>query len=34
MNDFNISITTTTRRRKLKSGVALYDQYYCEYRDP
>jgi hypothetical protein len=34
MNDFSVSITTTTRRRKLKSGVALYDQYYCEYHDP
>lgn len=35
MNDFNISITTTTRRRKLTGGkVALYPQYYCEYRDP
>lgn len=35
MNDFNVSITTTTRRRKLTGGkVALYPQYYCEYRDP
>lgn len=33
--DFKISITTTTRRRKLTGGkIALYDQYYCEYRDP
>ncbi|TGT53510.1 site-specific integrase [Mesorhizobium sp. M00.F.Ca.ET.170.01.1.1] len=35
MNDFTVSITQTTRRRKLKDGkVALYPQYYCEYRDP
>lgn len=35
MNDFNVSITTTTRRRKLTGGkVALYDQYYCEFKDP
>ncbi|MEW9836582.1 tyrosine-type recombinase/integrase [Mesorhizobium marinum] len=35
MNDFNVSITSTTRRRKLKGGkVVLYPQYYCEYRDP
>lgn len=35
MNEFNVSITSTTRRRKLTSGkVALYPQYYCEYRDP
>jgi hypothetical protein len=35
MNDFNVSITTTTRRRRLTGGkVALYPQYYCEYRDP
>jgi hypothetical protein len=35
MNDFNVSITTTTRRRKLTGGkIALYPQYYCEYRDP
>ncbi|AZO10568.1 site-specific integrase [Mesorhizobium sp. M3A.F.Ca.ET.080.04.2.1] len=35
MNDFRVSITHTTRRRKLKDGkVAHYDQYYCEYRDP
>lgn len=35
MNDFAVSITQTTRRRKLKDGkVALYPQYYCEYRDP
>jgi integrase len=35
MRDFNVAITSTTRRRKLSSGkVALYPQYYCEYRDP
>lgn len=35
MNDFNISITTATRRRKLSNGtIASYPQYYCEYRDP
>lgn len=35
MKDFNVSITSATRRRTLKSGeVALYPQYYCEYRDP
>jgi len=36
MNDsFNVSITTTTRKRKLRCGkVALYPQYYCEYREP
>lgn len=35
MNDFNISITTTTRRRKLSNGtVATYPQWYCEYREP
>lgn len=35
MNDFTVSITTTTRRRKLTGGkIALYPQYYCEYRDP
>jgi integrase len=35
MIDFKVSITTTTRRRTLKSGkVAAYDQWYCEYRDP
>lgn len=35
MNDFNVSITTTTRRRKLKDGrIALYPQWYCEYREP
>ena len=31
----NISITSTTRRRKLKGGaVATYPQWYCEYKDP
>jgi integrase len=35
MIDFRVSITTTTRRRTLKSGkAAFYDQWYCEYRDP
>lgn len=35
MNDFKVSITTTTRRRKLKDGsTAAYPQWYCEYRDP
>lgn len=35
MNDFNVSITSTTRRRKLRSGtVASYPQWYCEYREP
>src|SRR6476659_7682070 len=34
-NTINISITTTTRRRKLKGGaVASYAQWYCEYKDP
>ena len=33
--EFNVSITSTTRRRKLSKGtVALYPQFYCEYRDP
>lgn len=32
---FNVSITSTTRRRKLSDGtVADYPQWYCEYRDP
>ena len=31
----NISITSTTRRRRLKGGsVATYPQWYCEYKDP
>ncbi len=35
MNDFNVSITKTTRRRKLRSGTtATYPQYYCEYKEP
>jgi integrase len=35
MNDFNVSITTATRRRKLRDGTAaIYPQYYCEYREP
>lgn len=35
MNDFNVSITTTTRRRKLSNGtVREHHQWYCEYRDP
>ena len=34
-DSFNVSITSTTRRRKLRNGmVASYPQYYCEYRDP
>ncbi len=34
-DNFNVSITSTTRRRKLANGsVAAYPQYYCEYRDP
>ena len=38
-NDMNqtvdISITTTTRRRKLKGGtVASYPQWYVNFRDP
>lgn len=33
--NFNISITSATRRRKLSNGtIASYPQYYCEYRDP
>ncbi len=32
---FNVSITTTTRRRRLKDGtVREHPQYYCEYKDP
>lgn len=35
MNHFNVSITSTTRRRKLTNGtMASYPQWYCEYRDP
>lgn len=35
MIDFKVSITSTTRRRTLKGGkVALYPQFYCEYREP
>lgn len=35
MTNFNVSITTTTRRRTLKGGkIALYPQWYCEYREP
>lgn len=35
MNDFRVSITTTTRRRKLSDGtIASYPQWYAEYRDP
>lgn len=35
MSEFNVSITSTTRRRKLKDGtIAEYPQYYCEYREP
>ncbi|MEL3890450.1 tyrosine-type recombinase/integrase [Ferrovibrio sp. MS7] len=35
MNDFKVSITTTTRRRKLKDGrIAAHLQWYCEFKDP
>lgn len=35
MNEFRVSITSTTRRRKLRDGtVALYPQWYAEFRDP
>ena len=35
MTDINISITCTTRRRKLTSGaISAKQQWYCEYRDP
>ncbi|WP_457663742.1 tyrosine-type recombinase/integrase [Sinorhizobium medicae] len=35
MKEFNVSITSATRRRKLKDGtIAEYPQYYCEYREP
>lgn len=35
MNDFRVSITTTTRRRKLSDGtIREYPQWYCEYKDP
>lgn len=35
MIDFRVSITSATRRRTLKSGkVAVYPQFYCEYREP
>jgi len=35
MNDFKISITTTTRRRKLSDGTMReHHQWYCEYREP
>ena len=31
----NISITSTTRRRRLRGGsLATYPQWYCEYKDP
>ncbi|MDX0769586.1 tyrosine-type recombinase/integrase [Sinorhizobium medicae] len=31
----NVSITSTTRRRKLANGtIASYPQWYCEYREP
>ena len=34
MKEFNVSITSTTRRRALKSGaIASYPQYYGEYKD-
>lgn len=35
MNDFKVSITTTTRRRKLSDGTLReHPQWYCEYREP
>lgn len=35
MKEFNVSITSATRRRKLKDNtLAEYPQYYCEYREP
>lgn len=35
MDNFRVSITTTTRRRKLSDGtIASYPQWYAEYRDP
>ncbi|MET3663138.1 tyrosine-type recombinase/integrase [Aquamicrobium ahrensii] len=35
MNDFTVSITTTTRRRKLSDGTLReHPQWYCEYREP
>lgn len=35
MDNFRVSITTTTRRRKLSDGtIAYYPQWYAEYRDP
>ncbi|WP_422384332.1 tyrosine-type recombinase/integrase [Roseibium album] len=35
MKNFNVSITSTTRRRRLKDGtIAAYSQWYCEYQDP
>lgn len=35
MNDFAVSITTTTRRRKLRNGtIREHPQWYCEYREP
>ena len=35
MNDFKVSITTATRRRKLRDGTLReHPQWYCEYREP
>lgn len=35
MNDFAVSITTTTRRRKLSDGtIREHPQWYCEFREP
>lgn len=35
MTEFNVSITTTTRRRKLSDGtVREHPQWYCEFKDP
>ncbi len=34
-NEFRVSITSTTRRRKLRDGtIASYPQWYAEFRDP
>ncbi len=34
-NEFRVSITSTTRRRKLRDGtIASYPQFYAEFRDP
>lgn len=34
-NEFRVSITSTTRRRKLRDGtIAAYPQFYVEYKEP